>query len=150
MDAEKLERSVRKTWITRFFSREEPPQGRPTFWSATAVLLSVIESQWGDRNVGADVIFLSVGALLWGILAIRRLIDLRISLVWFAPVCAPFALASFLIFIGPQHYPDSTKNLVLIAVFLSQLPLLLLPPHKAPTSNEPSSPELPEPGSLGS
>jgi uncharacterized protein YqhQ len=73
-----------------------------------------------------NLFFLSICLLVWPLLALRRLIEIRASRLWILPILVPIAMGLFCAFKG---WPLALRITNLVA-FAVQSPLMFLPPRK--------------------
>jgi uncharacterized membrane protein YhaH (DUF805 family) len=74
-----------------------------------------------------DSLFSLICVLAWPLFAIRRLIDIRHSLLWMVPISVPLVIPLLAVCYGWTSIVIRVSLAIALAV---QLPLMLLPPRK--------------------
>jgi len=119
--------------IARIFSKERPPINRWIYTFAAIMLvssLSDLAGSWTSQNrayLVFDSLFPLICVLVWPLFAIRRLIDIRRSLLWMVPISVPLAIPLLAVFCGWSSIVIRVSLAIALAI---QLPLMLLPPRK--------------------
>jgi hypothetical protein len=117
---------------SRILSKQGEPIGRLAYSMATILMLECLFDFAGSLTSHARVdfafnlFFLSICLLVWPLLTLRRLIEIRASRLWILPILLPIAVGFFCAFKG---WPIALRITNLVA-FSVQLPLMFLPPLK--------------------
>ncbi len=120
--------------LARIFSKQGPPIDRWVYGLASITFLGVIADLtiWNSVDSAGFVYNLILAALFvltWPILTIRRLIELRLNLLWIVPILAPLGISEW-----AHRYGLSVLVAVGLVVQLFVLvPLTFLPPRAAST-----------------
>ena len=133
--------------LVQKFSKKPPHVSRLTYALVASFFLDSIVhlATWGDSQGRTDSVFYlvcySIFVLVWPLMTVGRLLELRLSLLWIAPILAPLV-----IFVLAEQYGLHVVARVMLGVaFIVQLPLVFLPPRAALVTHQPEVPDGPRP-----
>jgi len=130
--------------LARIFSTQVPPIDRWAYLLGSITFLGVVNELviWkpiGHAHLVFNLILAALFVLVWPLLTIRRLVELRLSLLWFVPILTPFAISMV-----ANDYGMKVVVIVGSTVqFFVLVALALIPPRAALSVTQVDTPGVP-------